>query len=73
MVDAINSDLFTRVKEGIHEDHHYKFKPWEKDGAVIKDIKDSHQWTLLHHYVHLSPSVDMNVVKMLVKDQGIDI
>lgn len=40
MVDAINSDLFKRVKEGIHEDHHYKFKPYEKEGTPIKEIKD---------------------------------
>ena len=73
MVDAINKDLFARVKENIHEDHHYKFKPWEKEGAVIKDVTDSNKWTILHHYLHLCSNVDMNVVNMLVKDQGVDV
>lgn len=73
MVDALNTDLFARVQENIHEDHHYKFKVYQKEGATLKDTKDQQQWTVLHHYLHLSTVVDMNVVNMLVKDQGIDL
>jgi len=72
MVDALNTDLFARVKEGIHEDHHYKFKNFEKEGANLKTEKDGQDWTLLHLYLHLSPSVDVNVIKLLV-EQGVDI
>jgi len=72
MVDTLNTDLFSRVKEGIHDDHHYKFKIYEKDGAVLKDTKDGQDWNLLHHYLYLSPAVDMNVVKLIV-EQGVDI
>jgi len=73
MVDALNTDLFGRVMADIHEDHHYKFKPYQKEGVSLKDTKDQQQWTILHHYLHLSSNVDMNVVNMLVKDQGIDV
>lgn len=43
MVDALNNvsaDLINRIKENIHEDHHYKFKIYEKEGATLKDTKD---------------------------------
>jgi ankyrin repeat protein len=72
MVDALNTDLFSRIKEGIHEDHWYKFKNFEKEGANLKTEKDGQDWNLLHLYVHLSPKVDINVVKMIV-EQGVDI
>ena len=72
MVDALNTDLFARVKEGIHEDHYYKFKNFEKEGANLKTEKDGQDWNLLHHYLYLSPNVDINVVNMIV-EQGVDI
>ena len=40
MVDALTNDLFASVKAGIPEGDHHKFKIYEKEGAVIKDVKD---------------------------------
>ena len=74
MVDSvISSTMVAKIKETIHEDHHYKFKPWEKEGAVLKEIKDSNNWTLLMHYLNLSSKVEKSLINELTKDHGIDV
>lgn len=72
MVDT-SSFNFDRVLEHIDENDHYKFKCYQKEGTPLKDIKDQQQWTVLHHYLHLSNPVDLNVVRTLVNDQGCDV
>jgi hypothetical protein len=73
MVDALTNDLFAQVKVGIPAGDHHKFKIFEKEGAVIKDVKDQKQYNLLMNYLLLSPNVDLNLVNKLVNDQGIDV
>ena len=73
MVDALTNDLFASVKAGIPEGDHHKFKIYEKEGAVIKDVKDQKQMNLLHNYVLLSPNVDMAIVGKLINEHGIDV
>ena len=40
MVDATAAGVFDRVLAKIHEDHHYKFKVYQKEGVNLKEVKD---------------------------------